>query len=342
MCKKEDLMNRRITLHALFFFVFLILCLGQVSALTTRTPSGQTVEEGEVVEYYVEVTNEDHLFGVEIRIDVSQDHGGFETENEEFHLYPGQTDRCTIWVYTQGVKEDEIQTHAQYYKRGSNEDEFSEFGGTIFHTYIEHDQAGDFQSDSGSGDHTSNIMAMAGAVGFFALMVGGVYALKQSGIILPVIIPQYTNIKKEEVLEDTTRRCIYDYLCQNDKGMTFSEIKEGTGIRYKNSVHYQLRRLRQFSYVKKSGKFYYPNHVSVGKSFLEEIQDAMKAGYRTPTEIARHIGSYTRKVSYHMQKHGLWKARPYRQRHGSGEDEDSGRGSDVDADVEWGVLDEDL
>ena len=304
---------KRSCIFGKWLFCLVLLCffahflLSQpATALTTTTPHNERVKEGEVAEYYVRVLNDDHPFGVSIRMTVIQEVSRYETENTEFYLYPGQSDTAYITVYTDGVTAENLTTDVIFYKKGEEESEYSEFGARFFTTFIDHPQQDEGSSIASEAPAPNVIILAAGGFSLFAFVFSCAHYWKEGS--LP-FLAGYSRLMKKDVLENPTRQMIYETVCCNPEGIAFSELLEETGIHHKSNLHYQLGRLREFGYVRRSDSLYYPAGASMQRSFVDQIRDAVAAGYRSPHQVASRIGSYPERVRYHMEKEGLWKRR---------------------------------
>ena len=263
----------------------------------------QTVNEGEGAIYYVNVTNNDHPLGVQVRVEFSQDIGDHATENDEFYLDYLERGVCRLLVFTEGVEADEIITDCTIYEKGEEESDYHGIGGGSSKTTILH-SGDDTPATRSSDEQESNIFALA--TGGFSIMVIVLSAVHYGKYGTLPIIGNYTKLKKGDLLENKGRKEIYNIINQCDCGICFTDLLRESGFSHKSRLHYHLRCLKKFGYVRRSGKLYYPWGVSVQKSFIEQIQEARGRGYQTPTEVAREIDSYPEKVRYHMEKHGLW------------------------------------
>ena len=284
------------------------LMAASTRACMTTTPANKRVAAGETAEYFVRVLNNEYVPGVTIKAEITQDISHYDEENTQFHIYFTQEDTMYITVYTEGVTADNISTDVILYEKGDNENEYREASGQFFTTFIDHPQ----DQSTGHGDSDDETPFVLIAVGGFSLVavVGSCVHYAKEGS-LP-LVGGFSRLKRERVLKNEHRREVYELLCQYPEGLTFSEIYWAVEFSNKGVLHYQLRRLREFGFVKRSGKLYYPADVPMKRSFLEEIREAWSEGFRTPTEVARRIDSYPEKVRYHMKKEGLWKPRRYK------------------------------
>lgn len=293
--------------HGLLFvyFIFLLLIIVVLSLPTTHantytTPFNKHVEPGETAYYYVRSWNNDHPLGVEVKFEITQDISTYNSQNTKFFLYPGEQDTMHLYVYTTGVTADEIHTNVTYYERDSTENEFRERGGVYFTTFIEHpEEVSSEERDIESGSHLYYI----GAIGLMGFLLYIVY--NRSAVTFPVI-RGYSRLKKDKILENDTRREIWELLYEFEDGLQVVEIQRELNIQHRRLVEYHLQKLIEFGYARKIDTMFYPAGVGVEKPFIRKIKDAMEEGARTPAQVAKRIGSYREKVRYHMKKNGMW------------------------------------
>lgn len=129
---------------------------------------------------------------------------------------------------------------------------------------------------------------------------------------LGVILPLYTKLKKEDVLNQYTRGKIHGYLVANP-GDYFNSIAKALGISSGN-LAYHLRVLEREGEIasKKDGvyKRFYPRGAKMGPSRENELSSVQKSIFdaikETPgikqKDIASLLGVTSSTVSYHLQK----------------------------------------
>lgn len=306
MTVQENEMKNLLKLHdlkrftILFLFITFIICSIDSSAgCMYENPGHEKVDRGEVVYYYVKVTNNDYPLGVDIRIGIDQTESRFVAKNTEFTLEYGRTDSCHIYVYTDNFEGEVIWTNTTSNERGRQEDSFHVGNHHYFRTTF--NQPAPDPVPEANGD-SQNIF-----LGVLTLSILGVVFITLYQYRHVVMIRGYTLLKKEEILDNENRKDIYSLICEQQSGLTTTEIGRELGLQHHRLVQYHLNKLSENGYVRKVDRRYFPNRIHAVEPFIEQINNAMMDGASTPSEIARKIGSYHNKVKRYMKKHGIWK-----------------------------------
>jgi predicted transcriptional regulator len=126
-----------------------------------------------------------------------------------------------------------------------------------------------------------------------------------------ILVPLYTKIKREKVMDHFVRGRIYEFVCQNP-GVNYSAIK----VQFKltnGTVTYHLSMLerQEFIRAKQDGiyKRYFANNGGPSASDVEpmSLQLTIAKTIRehpgmTQKQIAKHLGSSKQLVSYHIRR----------------------------------------
>jgi len=126
-----------------------------------------------------------------------------------------------------------------------------------------------------------------------------------------VLVPLYTKIKREKVMDHFVRGRIYEFVCQNP-GVNYSAIKEQFKLT-NGTVTYHLSMLerQEFIRAKQDGiyKRYFANNGGTPASDVEpmSLQLTIAKAIRerpgmTQKEIAKRVGSSKQLVSYHIRR----------------------------------------
>ena len=125
-----------------------------------------------------------------------------------------------------------------------------------------------------------------------------------------LLVPLYTKIKREKVMDHFIRGRIYEYICRNP-GVNYSAIKSQFDLT-NGTVTYHLSMLerQEFIRAKLDGiyKRYFPNNGGPSASSVEpmSLQLSIARVVRerpgmTQKEIAKRLGSSKQLVSYHIR-----------------------------------------
>jgi predicted transcriptional regulator/protocatechuate 3,4-dioxygenase beta subunit len=126
-----------------------------------------------------------------------------------------------------------------------------------------------------------------------------------------ILVPLYTKIKREKVMDHFVRGRIYEFVCQNP-GVNYSAIKDQFKLT-NGTVTYHLSMLerQEFIRAKQDGiyKRYFANNGGPSASDVEpmSLQLTIAKTIRqhpgmTQKEIAKHLGSSKQLVSYHIRR----------------------------------------
>jgi predicted transcriptional regulator len=126
-----------------------------------------------------------------------------------------------------------------------------------------------------------------------------------------ILVPLYTKIKREKVMDHFVRGRIYEFVCQNP-GVNYSAIKEQFKLT-NGTVTYHLSMLerQEFIRAKQDGiyKRYFSNNGGPAASEVEPMSlqlNIAKAIRERPgmtqKELAKHLGSSKQLVSYHIRR----------------------------------------
>jgi len=126
-----------------------------------------------------------------------------------------------------------------------------------------------------------------------------------------ILVPLYTKIKREKVMDHFVRGRIYEFVCQNP-GVNYSAIKAQFKLT-NGTVTYHLSMLerQEFIRAKQDGiyKRYFSNNGGPSPSDVEpmSLQLTIARAIRehpgmTQKEIAKHLGSSKQLVSYHIRR----------------------------------------
>ncbi|UCC93240.1 MAG: carboxypeptidase regulatory-like domain-containing protein [Thermoplasmata archaeon] len=126
-----------------------------------------------------------------------------------------------------------------------------------------------------------------------------------------ILVPLYTKIKREKVMDHFVRGRIYEFVCQNP-GVNYSAIKDQFKLT-NGTVTYHLSMLerQEFIRAKQDGiyKRYFANNGGPSASEVEpmSLQLTIAKTIRehpgmTQKEIAKHLGSSKQLVSYHIRR----------------------------------------
>jgi len=284
----------------IFLLLFMMCFLPAGEGNTYTTPYNKHVEPGETAYYYVRSWNNDHPIGVDVKFEITQDISHYNSQNMEFHLYPGEQDTMHLYVYTDGVTANEVHTNVTYFERDATESEWRERGATFFTTFIDHPES---ESSEEREIESGNIFILIGAMGIIGLLLYFLY--NRSAYSIPVV-RGYSRLKKDKLMENEIRRDIWELLFEYEDGLQIVEIQRELNVKHRRLVEYHLQKLLEYGYARKIDNLYYPAGIGVGKPFMSKIRDAMEEGARTPAQVAKRIGSYREKVRYHMKKNGMW------------------------------------
>jgi len=190
---------------------------------------------------------------VTVKAEITQSTSRYYVTDTEVHLYPGQSTTITVRVFTDDVEHEKIYTNITFYEKGDEENEFSRATISPRTTTIRH-KSGENADSTSSGETTPTFLIIAGSVSLFVLVVSSVY-VKEGTLPLP-LVGGYSKLKKERILENEGRKRIHELLLLYD-GLKFIEIVREGGFKHRSHVHYHLKRLREYGYVKKVGKLYF-------------------------------------------------------------------------------------
>jgi predicted transcriptional regulator/protocatechuate 3,4-dioxygenase beta subunit len=126
-----------------------------------------------------------------------------------------------------------------------------------------------------------------------------------------LLVPLYTKIKRERVMDHFVRGRMYEYICQNP-GVNYSSIKEQFKLT-NGTVTYHLSMLERQEFIRSKLDGIYKRYFANGKgqsySDVEpmSVQLSIAKAIRekpgmTQKEIARHLGSSKQLISYHIRK----------------------------------------
>ncbi len=293
----------------LFFLasLFLLSLFAETAAAcAVTTPYNRTVDEGQNAYYYVRVLNNDHPAGVSIRVEIEQDISDFEVKNQEFSLNYMQYDYTYITVHTDDVKEKNIHTTVHVLEKGTEDSGFTQIQETTFNTTVRHAEKEDAESVI---EDDSNLL-IAGAT--LSVAVGLGYYAYSRGLFSFPFVSGYTKLDKDALLKNKTRKLIYTFILNNPQGITFSEIKEKTGIASVNLIYYHLKSLRRYNYIRCVDHIYYPAGTTIKPPLISQIRLALQSGAKNSNQVAVTLKSSRGKINYHMKKHGLVKDKKYK------------------------------
>ena len=156
---------------------------------------------------------------------------------------------------------------------------------------------------------TTSTSISALAVGLFALTETGKYKLLA---LLPLLIPMYTRIQKEDVLDQFVRGQIYGYIRTNP-GVHYNQIRRGMDVK-NGTLSYHLSVLEKTELVKsrREGlryRAFYPTGMKFPKEqrfrlteFQINIIDAIKENEGiTQKEIAVKLGKKPQTINYNIK-----------------------------------------
>ena len=156
---------------------------------------------------------------------------------------------------------------------------------------------------------TTSTSVSALAIGFFALTETGKYKLLA---LLPLLIPMYTRIQKEDVLDQFVRGQIFGYIKTNP-GVHYNQIRRGIDVK-NGTLSYHLSVLEKTELVKsrREGlryRAFYPTGMKFPKEqrfrlteFQISILNIIKenAG-TTQKEIALKLGKKPQTINYNIK-----------------------------------------
>jgi len=237
------------------------------------------------------------------------DNWTFETTTDArggfiFDLVPRAWGQVTVTVHAEGYWED---AHDEILR--DNEPTWFEF-------YLQRDEIVEPEVPMVTQERARQVgigvgVTVAVIVAIFATEVGKVAIL---GLLL---VPLYTKIKREKVMDHFIRGRIYEFICSNP-GVNYSFIKEQFKLT-NGTVTYHLSMLerQEFIRAKQDGiyKRYFANNGGPAASDVQpmSLQLSIAKAVRekpgmTQKEIAMRLGSSKQLVSYHirnMKKDGL-------------------------------------
>ena len=290
------------------YFIILTLGLAAILLFSGNLVGGcsyyqsphREVEEGELADYYIRVRNDDHPLGVKVRIDVNQTIGKFTVKNTEHDLNYGDVGFTYIYVRTDYPFVSQIITNYSGSEKGALDSEYTETDIGDFKTTIIHPPPSEEREAFTDG---SNVF-LGISISLISLAAYFVYRFKLGS--LP-FFKAHSQLRRDKLLKNENRHNIYRTLWENPRGMTITEMGQAVGIEHHSATEYHLARLIEFRYARRVDNLFFPSGIQVPKPIEEQIKEAMESGYRTPTAIARKIGSYRTKVKYYMLKMGLKK-----------------------------------
>jgi hypothetical protein len=260
----------------------------------------KSADEGELVCYTIQVTNNDHPLGVKVRIDVNQSFGKFSVKNPEHDLIYLDSGTTYIYVHTNHPDIELIRTTYTAYEKDELEDEYQENSGGTFTTTIIHPP-----SSAPVGDHETGNNIFLGILGVSLIGMVSVYVYYRWNTGFP-LIRGYSLLKKGEVLNNENRKKIFTLIYEKRTGMTAAEITRELGFGHHRLVQYHLGKLSENGYVRRIDNHYFPTGFHNGGPFIDQVKNAMIEGDSTPSAIARRLGTYPNKVKRYMIRHGMW------------------------------------
>ncbi len=285
-------------------FTFLVLFLLVIFLLPHQSEGcsylqseSKTVEEGDQAYYFVRVTNDDQPLGIDISFDIEQSDSTFDVNNDEFHLNPGDWDFVHIYVNTECPEIDALFTNFTAYEKAPTDPEprIELSGG--FKTTINH------PPPPPSPDpfiDRPNVFLGVLTVSIIGIIL--VWAIK---LRYSYLLPGYSLLKKEGILQNKYRKEIYTVVCEHGKGITQNEIQRSLNYDHHRLVQYHLERLKEHRLVKRVDDLYYSSSLPHQKPFVDQIREAMNDGLRTPPQIAQRIGAHPQRVRRAMKKHNI-------------------------------------
>ena len=142
---------------------------------------------------------------------------------------------------------------------------------------------------------TAAIAAGAG-VGILAAALGTAAALSENakwGLMSFLLIPLYSKLKKEEVLDHFVRGQIYGYIKANP-GEHYNSIKRALGLT-NGSLAYHLQTLEREKFVKSSKDGLYRRYYPAGMQIPEEVEQGLNHIQSVILEIIRSHPGITQK-----------------------------------------------
>ncbi len=146
-------------------------------------------------------------------------------------------------------------------------------------------------------------------IGFLALTETGKYKLLA---LLPLLLPMYTRISKEDVLDQFVRGQVYGYIKTNP-GVHYNQIRRGIGIK-NGTLSYHLRVLEKTELIKsrREGMRYrafYPTNMSFPKNERFRLTDLQihiidcikKQPGITQKEIAKRLHQKPQTINYNIK-----------------------------------------
>ena len=156
---------------------------------------------------------------------------------------------------------------------------------------------------------TTSTSVSALAIGFFALTETGKYKLL---VLLPLLIPMYTRIQKEDVLDQFVRGQIYGYIRTNP-GVHYNQIRRGIDVK-NGTLSYHLSVLEKTELIKsrREGlryRAFYPTGMKFPKEqrfrlteFQIKIIDIIKVNEGiSQKEIAIKLGKKPQTINYNIK-----------------------------------------
>jgi len=156
---------------------------------------------------------------------------------------------------------------------------------------------------------TTSTSVSALAIGFFAFTETGKYKLLA---FLPLLIPMYTRIQKEDVLDQFVRGQIYGYIKTNP-GVHYNQIRRGMDVK-NGTLSYHLSVLEKTELIKsrREGlryRAFYPTGMKFPKEqrfrlteFQISILNIIKEnGGITQKEIAMKLGKKPQTINYNIK-----------------------------------------
>ena len=165
----------------------------------------------------------------------------------------------------------------------------------------------DIDTDRGIGEvRERSILVMVGiAIMAMLYLISG--KARQYGIHRLLVLPLYSTISRDRLLENANRKQIFQLITTN-QGITFTDLKEELGI-MNGALAYHLQTLERRQYIKsvRDGKYrrFYPRGAQVShlSSIEEKILDAVRTKPSiSQQEIAGMIDSTPQSVNYNIRK----------------------------------------
>ena len=270
--------------------------IGNVDGCLYEESFDQEVDRSENAHYYINTTNNDHPFGIDVRIDISQTISTFAIENQAFHLNIGDNETTHIIVHTD-VDNEVIETNFSIFEKEESDSEYQEVRGGKWNTTIIHPP---LPPPPDPDEDRSNIfLGVLGAP--LAIII--LYLIVRWRIGSLVLVPQYSLLKKDEMFQNPNRKAIFQTLADSEHGLTTKNVQDTTGINI-GTVRHHLKILENHGYVGKTDKVYYLRPGGARKTFYQQILVAQENGATTIREVAKVLDTSTHRVWYHIRKNG--------------------------------------